>query len=50
MKLKPTYPLREAIGDEDGTVTAEETRDGVAWLNVEFASYGTVIAPADQFE
>ena len=50
MKLKPTHPLYEAIGDEVGQVMATEERDGVAWLNVEFPGYGTVIAPADQFE
>lgn len=50
MKLKPTHPLHDAIGDESGTVKATETRDGQDWLSVEFPGYGTVIGEAEHFE
>jgi hypothetical protein len=50
MKIVPSHALFEALGDLDGEVVAHETRDGVAWLVVEFPGYGTVTLPADQFE
>lgn len=50
MKLIESHPLAEQIGDIEGEASAHETRDGVAWLVVEFSGYGTVTLPADQFE
>lgn len=50
MKLISSHPLAEQVGDLDGEAVAHETRDGVAWLVVEFPNYGTVTLPADQFE
>lgn len=49
MKLIETHPLYEQTADIDGEVVAHETRDGVAWVVVEFPGYGTVTLPADQF-
>lgn len=39
-----------ALATGPGDVRAEELRDGVPWLVVEFPGYGTVILPADQFD
>lgn len=34
----------------EGVVVARETRNGDAWLVVEFPGYGTVILPATDFD
>jgi hypothetical protein len=38
-----------AMATGPGDIRARETRDGDAWLVVEFPGYGTVILPAGDF-
>jgi hypothetical protein len=51
--IKPSTSLHAEVTAQEsgpGVVTARETRDGVAWLVVEFPGYGTVILPAADFD
>lgn len=43
------HPLAAVLAGQVGTVTANETRDGVAWIVAEFEGYGTVCLPESLF-
>lgn len=41
VRIITTHPLFEIVGTAVGVVLAQELRDGVQWLVVEFEGYGT---------
>ena len=45
----PLFSEVDAMATGPGEIRARETRDGIAWLVVEFPGYGTVILPATEF-
>ncbi len=51
--IRPSAPQHDEVvtlATGPGEVRAEELRDGVPWLVVEFPGYGTAILPAAEFD